>query len=1577
MGLVDSKVEQWKSHLLDLSKRNRLLYFRQLKRGNVLITEPEAEGVFQYLVIEGHKLTIDEAKSEQPALTGLEEEPALVEGDRPVRPGTARTGLSGPQLAATLYSMWRKARTALEEQGVNVLFLTFGMLEWYESESSSEKVLSPIVMVPVTIERASVTKPYSVELLDEDVLVNPTLALKMQNDFGFAIPEAPTDWEQTSLSAYLDGLSFAMRKRTRWSVRREVYLGLFSFEKLVMLKDITDHAQEVKEHPLVAALAGQVSEHSWSSADLTVDNLDRALLPQDTFQVLDADSSQQEALLLAKRGVSFVVQGPPGTGKSQTIVNLIAESLAQGKQVLFVSEKMAALEVVYKRLQECGLDEFCLEAHSHKANKKAIVAQLGKALDAHETATRPADPAALEQLQRVRNKLNEYAQALHAPVTALRRTPYRVHGELAAVQHLPDMYFSLDRIGDIDEQRLAMLKDAVSSLARFPGLLADRESHPWRATTVTTLSFQTYGEIRGHLTALMRSLLDLGEMAEQAASRLGLPQPQSRPDFGWVADVLEIVVLSPSPPTSWLSATADLSTIRAALASARQTQANRARGIAWLETHHTDAIYALDNLSELADRFHKKYRSALRVLVPGYGRDKKAIQATALGTKKINYKRARKAVRLAAYVCAAERWYEAESESHVAMFGDYYNAVDTQWDRVGTALEWTEHLRARFASAPIPDKTVALVCDTPDSIRMLSALATEFRQVLAAADRELEYFAMLFAPEWAVPGSPAAAAAPLAMVIDAVRLRLDHLQDLGTWLEFQQAIHGAVQVGLDSFLDEALAGTVGGTELLQAFLKRFYQLWLDVVYDTEPALGNFRGAAHDELVNQFRVLDIGQMDSARRRIVAKLAALRPTTSWMEAPSSEVAILRREVEKKKRHKPIRRLFAEISHLLPAIKPCLMMSPLSVSQFLSASRVRFDVVVFDEASQICPEDAVTALMRGGQAVVAGDRHQLPPTPFFKSLGLESDEESEDQGSEVLESLLQEWSVTMPTTMLRWHYRSRDESLIAFSNHTIYDDRLITFPNARLEDETQGIRFVYVADGIYDRGHSRTNRREAKRVAELVVEHFGAFSERSLGVVAFSEAQREAIDNELELMARDRPELEQYLYPSKSPDAFFVKNLENVQGDERDVMFFSVGYGRDNLGRMTMNFGPLNGEDGIRRLNVAITRARYQVKLVSSILPEDIDAAHPNPGVQMLRNYLNYARHNGHRDALFGVTNAVAGAEGESGFEDAVYESLTRAGLVVQKQVGCSGYRIDLAVVDQEHPGRYLLGIECDGATYHSSRTARDRDRLRQQVLEDLGWTIHRIWSRDWVANPDAQVQAVLASVEHARQTPLGPVRPRRQSKLATSTVTQSAGAPPVVRERPQRAEAHVRSLPAPTRPANVSEYKSARLKRQGNFQDFYSAGSIHPVLLQLVQEEGPIHQEVACRKVAACWGISRVGHNVQARIMDGIRRLAADRRLVVREGFLWMPDQTHAIVRQPPMGESARPIDHIALEEIEAAVLLCLTNSFSLTPDDLIMETARLLCYDRVGENIKQRIGLAIKRLVTARRIRSADGKFELA
>lgn len=569
---------------------------------------------------------------------------------------------------------------------------------------------------------------------------------------------------------------------------------------------------------------------------------------------------------------------------------------------------------------------------------------------------------------------------------------------------------------------------------------------------------------------------------------------------------------------------------------------------------------------------------------------------------------------------------------------------------------------------------------------------------------------------------------------------LTQMSRFDEWLKFSSWKRDAGEAGFRTVVDELVSKLYKPQDTADVVAVQFYRQLFDKLAEADRALGNFDVDEHERIRERFRFLDQWEVKASSTRIRQYQLGRedRPSSSFLGADSSELGILQKEISKKRKHKPLRRLFAEIPTILQRLKPCIMMSPLSVSTFLDTDDIRFDLVIFDEASQVFPWDALGAIYRGQQLIVAGDDKQLPPTNFFNRADAESDDDEEDIGDyESILSLCK--SIGMPNQRLKWHYRSRREPLIAFSNRHFYDGELVTFPSV-YDARGDGVRFEHVPDG---RWVDRKNLKEAKRVVEMIVNHVQTKPDKSLGIIAFNKSQQTAIEDMFYDLKRERPEIDAMFDSGNKfgdvEERLFIKNLENVQGDERDIIILSMGYGFNDAGKFNKNFGPINRQNGERRLNVAVTRAREELIFVSSVRAADMDlTSSKSEGAHLLKAYLNYAEKG--VDTLGAAVDEFAG-EIESPFEEEVAAALSKRGLEPIPQIGCGGFRIDLALKHPERPGEFCLAIECDGATYHSSNTARDRDRIRQTILENLGWRIVRIWSTDWIRDPKRQIDRVL--------------------------------------------------------------------------------------------------------------------------------------------------------------------------------------------------------------------------------------------
>jgi hypothetical protein len=777
------------------------------------------------------------------------------------------------------------------------------------------------------------------------------------------------------------------------------------------------------------------------------------------------------------------------------------------------------------------------------------------------------------------------------------------------------------------------------------------------------------------------------------------------------------------------------------------------------------------------------------------------------------------------------------------------------------------------------------------------------------------------------------------------RLRITR-GEIKVWIAHASAVEILQRHALEQALTFCIEHHVPTEQLPDVLRRSALEALADqALADRADVLGPLSSDDRDRLVHEFARRDRAILDDAHHRVILAANARRPTTILGVA-----TIIANEAEKKKKHMPVATLLAKTAPVAQAVKPVFMMSPLSVSQFLSPE-MHFDMVIFDEASQVRPSDAVNAIYRADAMIVAGDQKQLPPTSFFEHSVDDGDEWSEQELPDFDSVLdLAKGSGEFRSLSLRWHYRSQHESLIAFSNRRFYGGELVTFPGATEHADDLGVELM-LADGAYRRGTSRDNPIEAKAVVDRIFTH-AEHDRTSIGVVAFNEPQASLIE---ELVRRDpRREEPRFakLFSEDRLEGLFIKNLENVQGDERDIVVFSVGYGPDENGKMTMNFGPINSEGGWRRLNVAITRARRRVEIVASFGAERIISTGAR-GIDELRRYLDYAARG---PVALEIDSALdPGGEPESPFEEAVVRTVRSWGYDVACQVGTAGYRIDLAIRHPGHASRFALGVECDGAMYHSSRVARDRDRLREQVLAGLGWKLHRIWGPSWYHDRPGEERRLREAIERSLA-----------ADAATGATPNAAPRRPVVLE--------FEPLARDAAPSWSHSYEVAMLERGRAFDAATpeARSELRIMILKTVAVEGPVVDDLLARRVIGAWRVN-VTEKRRAAVQRVLKDLLGAGALVRRGNAVATPTQRTDIVRVPQAldGHSEREVRHVPDVELTEAVAKLVAEGRIITGEELRQRTARLFGWKRNGPAIQAALNRAVEDAIESGRVIRAD------
>lgn len=780
-------------------------------------------------------------------------------------------------------------------------------------------------------------------------------------------------------------------------------------------------------------------------------------------------------------------------------------------------------------------------------------------------------------------------------------------------------------------------------------------------------------------------------------------------------------------------------------------------------------------------------------------------------------------------------------------------------------------------------------------------------------------------------------------------LGADIASEVDIWFEYKKLFSTLSDVGLSVTLASLRDSRAPSFHVVPAVERAALEPWAEQVIEGDERLSEHRASGRESLLEQFKDLDSRLISNAHTAIVEACVARRPRSS-----AGPAAVIAHEANKKSRHKPIRRLLDETGSIVQALKPCFMMSPLSVSQYLPPT-LEFDVVIFDEASQVMPADSVNCIYRGKQLIVAGDQKQLPPTSFFSSADVETDDEDEpDNFDSVLD--LCKASGAMVSLPLSWHYRSLHEDLITYSNYRIYEGKLNTFPGATQEAHDLGVHHEFVA-GIYQRGAGSRNPIEAERVVDRVLEHRRLNSGLSLGVVTFSSQQAEAVSEAIERRAEFEPLLAGLMEDHDRLRGFFVKNIESVQGDERDIIIFSVGYGPDELGKLTMNFGPLTRKGGERRLNVAITRARRRVEVVSSFHAGDMTDG-TSEGNRHLKNYLDFAARG--RVALASDISGTAG-DADSPFEEEVLRVVQSWGFNAVSQVGAAGYRIDIGVRHPDKEGAFMLGIECDGAAYHSAKSARDRDRLRESVLRGLGWEIHRIWGLSWYRDRAAQEAALKVALDNA---------------IRGKNVVPAISDPSEVPEPMEYEEIDLSAPPAWTVPYAAAPRPAHRYWYQPGDADALT--DLIQYAGHVVSVEAPLHVDTFHARLREHWGMGGIGPRARMNVERALSlaKVSGMKVKLDEEGFIRVDGADAVNVRRPTGTADLRKAGAVPPEEFDEAVRLVVADAIVITEEELLVAVRNVFGWARRGADIQTALQRSLLRAAKKGYcLRKPDGSYE--
>ncbi len=1315
-----SKQVQWERKLLDLSLRNMLINLRHTRTVVPLLSS--YVGDLEDALMEGEEFQVlprpkewdQEGRKEFTLETtnDLGQYEELIASECKHR--RLHTIYGEDELNKTLTKLYRTAKASLEENGASTLYLALGILRWFETKKSNQVRYAPIVLIPVELVRKSARKGYVLRMRDEDAQINITLLEFLKQNFNLRIQglnPLPLDENGLDVRKIFAIVRHGIMEEKMWDVIESAFLGNFSFAQFVMWNDIHNRPDILERNKIVQSLIAGAVE--WDC------NIPDSLEKEDAFLPITADSSQLQAINMAANDMSFVLHGPPGTGKSQTITAMISNALTKGKTVLFVAEKMAALEVVQKRLAGLGIADFCLQIHSNKAVKRNVLDQLRRCLEIQMKENSVDYESKIEDIRRMRKDIDIYVQKLHEKRSFGKSLRELIDAYELIPEHGIELAFEEEYAASLTQGGLDQQKHLLERLLAAGREIGHPCGHPLAPICQTVYSQSLKLEYNPKITAYKDSLEKLKNAGLAFASFMGIIAPYDKEDWDYINQYAAAVVEGENIPTFLINSQdleEEFKIPYTYLAKKEQFDKKSA---------------------EFKSRWNENF---LRIDMSGF-----QTRYTEANGKFLGKKRALKALTS-----------ELQAYAHFPVVTEQIPALITD-----VTFYQKEAEEVTAATKELPKEWSRLLDDYPDSnslkayeeqvlgkIELISGFIDKidemkadgrFPECLSKAQDVTSCFADMLGAEVQVNRLLQLSFEEkeenwMTGRISACEQLLNHETELKDFIIYRQFEAECRKDGLAVVCDAYCDG-VAHEQLLDVYLRSIYKAIALTVIEQEPVLNSFTGTGFNERIAQFKKLDEEFMELTKEEMYYRLAGQLPKDNESVIFSKELNILRRAISSNARGLSIRNLFDQIPHILPKLCPCMLMSPISVAQYLSADNDLMDIVIFDEASQLPTCKAVGVLARGKNAVIVGDPNQMPPTSFFAGNSVDEDNLDIEDLDSILDDCL---ALGMPGSHLKWHYRSRHESLIAFSNQEFYENSMQTFPS--VNDREKRVNMVKV-DGYFDRGKGRVNRAEAEAIVGEIKRRYqdSSLKKLSVGVVTFNISQQNLIEDLLLEEFRKDSRFDSWANTGEEP--LFVKNLENVQGDERDVILFSVAFGPDKEGRLSLNFGPINKDGGWKRLNVAVTRAKEEMVVFSTMTGDMIDLKRTRSrGVEALKHFLEYAE-KGRLQNEYNRQNVTK----KQGVKEYICRELAKAGYEFAKDVGHSKFKIDIAVIHPSKPEEYILGILLDGDSYRQSVNTKDREVGQLNVLNGLGWNLHRIWTLDWWDNREKEIQKVMGKLK----------------------------------------------------------------------------------------------------------------------------------------------------------------------------------------------------------------------------------------
>lgn len=1461
-------------------------------------------------------------------------------------------------LDSILTYIHKNAKQAIEENGSSTLYLAVGLLKWYDRKTPEQARYAPVLLVPVEISRRSVNSKFVLKSREEETMINITLVEFLRQEYELnlgALEQLPTDEKGVDVAKVMGILRRAVMQLKGWDVEEQLVLGNFSFSKLILWKDIVMHQEELLKSDMVRSLVEGKLVFNENNEANTANDFD-TVLSQSVVLPIPTDVSQMEAVLAAQQGRSFVLHGPPGTGKSQTITNIIADALYRGKRVLFVAAKKAALDVVHRRLEQIGLAPFTLELHSNKSKKSDVLVQMSKSIETAKLAETADFQQEAQRLDAAKKAISDYVNILHQK----QEFGWSLYDSITALENYSDKNFSKNFISETVLQQLnstlwQQWTDWFPQFQSITKLLIHPSENALTALNLPQYSPSVNDEILLQTQKLLQFLPDLQSKSQSLAKAIHLPfSIQSKREWQQFIKLINALQNLPDISLELIVYLSDKENYNVYeewskaydhyLTVLKNVLKNYNRNVLSAYILAIEIEWKQAQQSWFLPKWLQKRKIKKQLVVfrnTPFNDDGELEELFSFNNQLQEVKSLLQQSRFSVVQLALKNLFKEEQTdlsdiNNKATLVQHLSSITNNWERngLGKLVQIWQEKKLQYS----------------DEIKQSNfAAITEFIQLTTTFNEQNKIYETLTGINFQQKENW------LNERVAQLQNIQVHLPQLRNWINYVQLRNQGESLSLQWLISAYENKLCGSENINDYFNYTVHASVIQRIISQHESLSLFNVGLFESKIEQYKKIAKDFQNLTIQELRVKLAAELPNTTAEAMQSSEIGILQRAIKNRGRGLSIRKLFDQIPVLLPRIAPCMLMSPISVAQYFDVNTKHFDIVIFDEASQLPTCEAVSALARANQCVIVGDPKQMPPTSFFSTVKL--DEENMDV--EDLESILDDClSLSVPSKYLLRHYRSKHESLIAFSNVNYYENKLLTFPS--YDDLNRKVKYHNVM-GFYDKGKTRTNKFEADEIVQYIKLHYLNSQKRklSLGVVTFSQTQQNLIEDKLQKLFMSDPKLEEFANESNEP--LFVKNLENVQGDERDIILFSVCYAPDEEGKMSMNFGPLNRDGGWRRLNVAVTRARYEMHIFATLQADQIDLSRTSAeGVAGLKAFLQFAD-KGHLSVR---PEDVQETFNKQHLSASISKKLQEKGLEVKCNIGTSGFKVDIGIVDPNKPQQYILGIVVDGHYYYNARTTNDREMVMPSVLKALGWNIHRIWTIDWHENSDNIIDVIIDKVKQLQTHP----------EVTIESIAEPIVEPAFEPIKGMQEDVVQISITSKQIPYVSSVLISVSNANSETIYEFQNRNTIKQQIQTLVETEAPISKILLYKKVLQGWNTSRAGVRLEKHL-EGIIKEMNIVQTIHHQPFYWNNNTSLKYYRSNDLEK--RNMEDIAPEEVLVALQEVVGNNLSIEENELFRYLARTFGFAKVGKQIDMLLRNVIDTAVNQGKVKRENDRIKLA